>query len=440
MPIDVRAAAALALAPVLAGKSLNQVLPPMLERVASRDRGLLQQLCYGTLRHYPKLQAELSQLLTRPLRDKDRDIRALLLIGLYQLGATRVPDHAAVSATVDAIRELKKPWAKGLTNAILRRYLRERDALAQNLDEAATAAHPLWLFNKLNKQWSGAAPGIFAAGNEQAPMTLRVNRAKFSRDSYLAQLAAAGIASSPGDIGEQAIVLQLPVDVADLPGFEAGAASVQDEAAQMAAPLLGVQAGERVLDACCAPGGKTCHLLELLEGRCELVAMDIDSERLARVEDNLHRLGLSAQLLVGDATAPPEILQAASFDRILVDAPCSATGVIRRHPDVKLLRRESDIPQLADQQLAILRGLWPLLKPGGSLLYATCSILAEENSRVIDKFLQQGNDVSLHIPEQPWGQLCTHGRQLLPDIHGPDGLFYALLCKAPRAALPSHCA
>ncbi len=431
MVTGTRAAAAQVLASVLSGKSLNQALPPWLPRVEPRDRGLLQQLCYGTLRQLPRLQGVLQQLLSKPLRDKDRDVQALLLLGLYQLSATRVPDHAAVSATVEAVRELKKPWAKGLTNAVLRRFLRERDQLEQGLDDAAAAAHPQWLYNKLTKQWPTVAAGIFAAANAQPPMTLRINARKISRAAYLDKLNAAGIPGSPGVIAGQAIVLQQPVDVAELPGFEAGEASVQDEAAQMAALLLAARPGERILDACSAPGGKACHMLELQAELGELVSMDIDQQRLQRVAENLQRLELEATIVTGDASSPPATLKPGSFDAILVDAPCSAIGVIRRHPDVKVLRRESDIPQLAAQQLSILLGLWPLLKPGGRLLYVTCSILNEENSRVVAKFLSQRDDAALGVREQSWGEPCSHGRQLLPQVHGADGLFYAMLNKSP---------
>jgi 16S rRNA (cytosine967-C5)-methyltransferase len=430
MTISTRAAAAHALASVLSGRSLNQSLALQLSKVDARERGLLQQLCYGTLRQLPKLNAILDQLMSKPLREKDSDVRALLLLGLYQLAATRVPDHAAVSATVEAVRELKKPWAKGLTNAVLRRYLRERDELEQSLDQAAKVAHPTWLYNKLRKQWPDNAQEIFAAANAQPPMTLRVNHQKISRSAYLEKLEAAGIAAMACTLGEQAITLAQPTDVTALPGFEAGFVSVQDEAAQMAATLLNPRAGERILDACAAPGGKTCHMLELQNKLAEMVAMDVDSERLKKVEENLQRLELGATLLAGDAAAPPDSLEQASFDAILVDAPCSAIGVIRRHPDVKTLRREKDIPQLAAQQLLILQGLWPLLKPGGRLLYATCSILNEENSKVVDRFLQLHSDAECGATEPSWGEACLHGRQLLPSTSGSDGLFYAMLEKS----------
>lgn len=430
MTISTRAAAAHALASVLSGRSLNQSLPLQLAKVDPRERGLLQQLCYGTLRQLPKLNAILDQLMSKPLREKDNDVHALLLLGLYQLAATRVPDHAAVSATVEAVGELKKPWAKGLTNAVLRRYLRERDELEQSLDQAAKVAHPAWLYKKLRKQWPDDSEEIFAAANAQPPMTLRVNRQKISRSAYLEKLEAAGIAAMACTLGEQAITLTQPTDVTELPGFEAGFVSVQDEAAQMAAALLNPRAGERILDACAAPGGKTCHMLELQDELAEMVAMDVDSERLKKVEDNLQRLELGATLLAGDASAPPDSLEQASFDAILVDAPCSAIGVIRRHPDVKTLRREKDIPQLAAQQLTILQGLWPLLKPGGRLLYATCSILNEENSKVVGRFLQLHSDAARNATEPSWGEACLHGRQLLPSTHGSDGLFYAMLEKS----------
>ena len=430
MPMGTRAAAALTLSSVLSGKSLNQALPTWLEKVEPRDRGLLQQLCYGTLRQLPKLEAMLEQLLSKPLRDKDRDVQALLLIGLYQLDSTRVPDHAAVSATVGATTELKKPWAKGLSNAILRRYLRERDEIVETLDDAATVAHPQWLYNKLKKQWPDHFQEIFAAANAQPPMTLRVNCRKANRASYLEKLSTLDIGAAPGSIADHSIVLEQAVDVGELPHFEAGEASVQDEAAQVAALLLAARPGERILDACSAPGGKACHILELQPELGELVAMDINRERLGKVTENLQRLGLKATTLVGDASTPPATLLPDSFDAILVDAPCSAIGVIRRHPDVKVLRRESDIPQLAAQQLSILLGLWPLLKPGGRLLYATCSILNEENSRVVARFLGQTPDAALNTPELNWGEACSHGRQLLPQVHGPDGLFYATVEKS----------
>ncbi|MDE0930928.1 MAG: 16S rRNA (cytosine(967)-C(5))-methyltransferase RsmB [Halioglobus sp.] len=430
MNADVRATAARVIGAVIGGASLNQVLPEKLDDVSERDRALLQQLSYGTLRQSPRLQAILTQLLDKPLRDKDRDVQGLLLCGLYQLDSTRVPDHAAVAATVDATRALKKHWAKGMTNAVLRRYLREREQLTQALDEAATASHPAWLFQKILAQWPAAAAAIIDANNQHPPMTLRVNRGQASRGDYLSSLKGHGIGAKAGNLSKHAIQLAVPIDVWDLPEFSTGRVSVQDEAAQMAALLLQAGAGERVLDACAAPGGKTCHILELQPELAELVAMDIDELRLQKVSENLQRLNLKATLITGDAARPPAGLEPASFDRILVDAPCSASGVVRRHPDVKLLRRESDIAPLAEQQLCILRGLWPLLKAGGTLLYATCSILDEENSQVIQRFLTEENDAALSDTEMTGSESVASGRQLLPSSGGTDGLFYATLKKA----------
>ncbi len=429
MALDPRAAAAQVIGDVLTGRSLNQVLAPRLAQVAERERSLLQQLSYGTLRQAPRLQALLGQLLNKPLRNKDSDIQGLLLCGLYQLDSTRIPDHAAVASTVGAVAVLKKPWAKSMTNAVLRRFLREREALALELTDAAAASHPEWLYHALLKQWPTAARDIMEANNLQPPMTLRVNTGQISRQDYLDKLSAQDIEARAGRLSPQAIYLAKPCDVSELPGFAEGEASVQDEAAQMAGLLLQAAPGERVLDACAAPGGKACHLLELQPQLAELVAMDVDETRLQKVSQNLQRLKLQATLLVGDARQSGAQLTPASFDRILVDAPCSATGVIRRHPDVKLLRRPEDIDQLARLQLHILQGLWPLLKPGGTLLYATCSVLAEENGEVIQHFLAQYPDAAVVSLEEPWGQAAGGGRQLLPSALATDGLFYAMLRK-----------
>lgn len=429
MAPDARAMAARIIGLVLGGKSLNHVMPDQLTKVAERDRGLVQQMCYGTLRTLPRLQALLDQLLEKPLRSKDRDISALLMVGLYQLDAMRVPNHAAVAATVDATRALNKPWARGLTNALLRRYLREREELLANLDDAATAAHPAWMFGKIRKQWPAAGDSIIAANNEAPPMSLRVNSKKTDREQYLIKLTAAGIAATASTISPVGIRLTDPVDVEQLPGFANGEVSVQDEAAQLAAILLAPEPGDIILDACAAPGGKACHALELQPGIAKLVAADIDPGRLERVAENLTRLELEAEQVTMDATNPGAIFSANSFDRILVDAPCSASGVIRRHPDVKILRRPEDIAQLAVQQLAILTGLWELLKPGGILLYATCSIFKEENSGVIEQFLSRQAQANYVPTPGEWGELTPYGRQLLPCVNGSDGLFYAILKK-----------
>jgi 16S rRNA (cytosine967-C5)-methyltransferase len=417
---------------VLSGQSLNTVLPPISEQVAARDRALLQQLCFGCLRFIPRLEALLAELLSKPLRDRDDDLRGLLLVGLYQLDETRIPDHAAVAATVAATRALGKGWAKGLVNAVLRRYLRERQPLNDKLTPAAAAAHPQWLHQAVLAEWPQHAADIIEANNRQPPMTLRVNTRMTTRDEMMQAIAASGLESAPGVLSPDAIYLGEPCDVHRLPGFDEGHLSVQDEAAQLAAPLLAAAPGERILDACAAPGGKTCHVLENQPRLAEITALDIAAPRLQRVNENLHRLGLQATVLEADAAAPPDSLGNNSFDRILVDAPCSATGVIRRHPDIKVLRRAEDIDTLSRQQRAILDGVWPLLKSGGTLLYVTCSIMEAENSAVVAAFVAAHPDARLSIPDADWGVAVSHGRQLLPSIDGPDGLFFCLLEKVTQ--------
>lgn len=424
MATDVRAVAAHALAQVLGGQSLNAALPPALELVEATDRALLQQLCYGTLREAPRLQGLLGQLLDKPLRRKDADVEGLLLLGLYQLSSMRIPDHAAVAQTVDAINSLKKPWASGLTNAVLRRYLREQEMLLEGLEKASAACHPQWLFGKLRKQWPTQWEDIVAANNAQPPMTLRVNAMQSSAEAYLQRLKDAGIEATAGELSAQAITLGHPVDVEALPGFSAGDVSVQDEAAQLAAHLLGAQPGERILDACAAPGGKTCHILELEPALEEVVAQDISAQRLEKVAGNLARLNLTATLVPADACNDSAVHSPASFDRILVDAPCSATGVIRRHPDVKILRRPEDLASFAQQQLQILRSVWPLLKKGGTLLYATCSVLKEENQQVARNFIEQAPGAILDPIIADFGESLEGALQLLPNTAGGDGLFY----------------
>ena len=422
-----RAVAARALARVLKGQSLSACLETALNSVPEDDRALLQQLCYGTLREAPRLQALIDGLLEKPLRRKDTDVLALLMVGVHQLDSLRIPDHAAVAATVDAAVELRKPWAKGLTNGVLRRYLRERDARVKALDPAARAAHPAWLYGKLAKQWPEHADRIVEANNQAPPMTLRVNTRRTDRESYLATLRDAGIDAQPGQYAPEAIRLASALDVGQLPGFGEGAVSVQDESAQLAAHLLDAQPGDRVLDACAAPGGKSCHILEREPALGALVAADLDQQRLDRVGDNLSRLGLQAALVCADATAWPEQFPAEDFDRILIDAPCSATGVIRRHPDIKMLRRPEDLAIFAEQQLQILMASWRLLKIGGSLLYATCSVFKEENAQVIDRFCAQVSDARPEPLAAAGTVQLGPAVQTLPDPDGGDGLYYARL-------------
>ncbi|MBI5461511.1 MAG: 16S rRNA (cytosine(967)-C(5))-methyltransferase RsmB [Gammaproteobacteria bacterium] len=424
---------------LLDGRSLSQVLPNFLDQAAAVDRGLVQELGYGVLRWRFRLEALLRQLLKQPLKRKDQDIASLLLVGLYQLAYTDIPAHAAVHETVEAVRATGKRWAVPLANAVLRAYQRQRTELDTVADRqpADRHAHPEWLVEQLRADWPDDWERILAANNQRPPFVLRINARRSDPPAYRAALDAAGMAHALLPVTEHGVCLEQPVAVERLPGFAAGEVSVQDAAAQLAAPLLAVQAGMRVLDACAAPGGKTAHILERTPG-VELMAVDIDAARVRRIEETLHRLGLSAQVVVGDAAQPAQWWDGRPFQRILLDAPCSATGVIRRHPDIKSLRRARDIDTLAAAQAQLLDALWPLLEPGGLLLYATCSVLRRENEAQIAAFLARHADARESTPDADWGRPLRHGRQLLPGdadgghaATGMDGFFYARLMKVP---------
>ncbi|WOX03956.1 16S rRNA (cytosine(967)-C(5))-methyltransferase RsmB [Microbulbifer pacificus] len=412
--------------------SLQRLLPWAEKQVDEKDRALLRELCYGTARFAPRLELLLGKLLRKPV--KDEELEALILVGLYQLEYTRIPDHAAISATVEAARALKLGHATGVVNGVLRNALRDKEALTRKLsgNPQFSSAHPEWLQQAIKNAWGSEAKTIFTANNSNPPMTLRVNLAKTSRNDYLKQLSDAAIPAQPCTISAAGLVLENPVAVTRLPGFDDGLVSVQDESAQLAAQLLEPQPGEKILDACAAPGGKTCHLLEL-QPDLDLTALDVEEERLDRVIENLERLGMSAQLICADAAESEHWWDGEQYDRILLDAPCSATGVIRRNPDIKLLRRPEDITELAELQGRILRAMWRILKPGGTLLYATCSILPEENSAQVARFIAETPDARDNTPqllnEQPWGLPQEAGMQLLPGIHAGDGFYYAKLEK-----------
>ena len=430
-----RLAATRALAAVLAGRaSLGSSLPEQLAKVDPRDRALAQDLAFGTARWQPRLSLLAEKLMDKPFKAGDRDLEALLLIGLYQLLHTRIPAHAAIGETVGCVDKLKKSSAKGLLNAVLRRAQREYDSLLPALehDPAARLAHPRWLQKALKARWPEHWEAIATANNLHPPLILRVNRRQGSRDAYLAELAAAGIDAVPCAFSADGIRLLQPQDVTALPGFAAGRLSVQDEAAQLAAELLELAPGQRVLDACAAPGGKTCHLLEREPGLAEVVALDADAGRLQRVEQNLARLGLTARTLAADGRAVADWWDGTPFQRILLDAPCSATGVIRRHPDIKLTRQASDIAPLVQLQGELLDALWPTLEVGGILVYATCSVLPEENSSNLAAFLARTPGArELDIPAT-WGLAQPHGRQLLPQPDGHDGFYYCKLIKIAK--------
>ena len=419
---------------VSAGRSLDAALAKSEKNVAVDDRSLLRLFCYGTLRHHWRLMSWVGALLDRPLKARDSVITELLAIGLYQLNDTRIPDHAVVSQTVEAARQLRRPKLAPLVNAILRRALRDRIFENEPSNENAVHDHPAWILDALMANWPEDWREIAAANNARAAMWLRVNPAFCSAANYQKRLEEDGIESELLEGAAQAVRLVDPQPVEALPGFGAGHVSVQDAAAQLAAPWLLDGVTGRVLDACAAPGGKTGHLLEVAGDQIELTAIDSDAARLHLVRENLDRLGFNATLIAADASKPSEWWDGEPFNAILLDAPCSASGVIRRHPDIKHLRRATDIPELARLQASLLDTLWPLLAPGGRLLYVTCSVLAAENDEVVARFLKTTDDAreddvlqNNNIRDLMRDKACGH--QILPGTAGLDGFYYAGLKK-----------
>ncbi|MEI7035350.1 16S rRNA (cytosine(967)-C(5))-methyltransferase RsmB [Fulvimonas yonginensis] len=431
---DTRALAATALAEIaLRGASLRDAMERHAPRLPDpRDRALLMALLSEGARWWLRFDPVLDRLLAQPLRRKDPAVHALLVLGLVQLEILQLQDYAAVAATVDATRALKRPRLAGLVNAVLRRWQRERATLLATLDAAPPTrhAHPVWLAEAIARDWPAQAEAVLAADNHEPPLMLRVNRRRGSREALLERLHLDGQTAEPHPWLADAVVLPHSGEVTRLPGFAEGLFAVQDGAAQVAADLLGASPGQRVLDACAAPGGKACHLLERAD--VTLTALDSDASRLRRIGQNLDRLGLCADLRVGDAATPQAWWDGAPYDRILVDAPCSATGVLRRRPDVRLHRRESDIPALAALQRGILQSLWPLLKPGGRLLYATCSLLRAENEATVGHLLGAVDDAQVVPFALPAGQAAAVGWQILPGEGELDGMYYAVLEKRQR--------
>jgi 16S rRNA (cytosine967-C5)-methyltransferase len=407
-----------------AGESLT-VVEAQRTGLPERDQPLLMAMLQDSLRWHHRHEWLLGQLLERPLKRRDRLLAALLRIGLTQLAMLRIPDHAAVSATVEATAVLGLTRARGLVNAVLRRFLRERDALesAFSEDRSARFSYPEWLIAAIAQDWPGDWQRVLEAGNVHPPMWLRVNCRRSARQTYLGLLEAAGLQALPAADCADALLLAEPCPVAVLPGFEQGLVSVQDAGAQRVVELLQLEPGLRVLDACAAPGGKTAHLLERCPGLGAVVAVERDAERLAQVARTLARLGLSATLIAGDAARPGDWHSGAGFDRVLIDAPCSATGVIRRHPDIKLLRRPADIAGYTAVQAGLLDALWPLLVPGGRLVYVTCSVLRAENQAVTTAFASRTPDAALAA----WGS--PEHCQRLPGEANTDGFYYACLNK-----------
>ena len=400
-----------------------------------RERALAMELVNGVLRWYWKLDYLLNQFLQKPLRNKEQEIKLLMLMALYELVELSTPDYAVVNEAVSAAKALGKQWAKGMINAVLRAFIRDRQACLEKMasNQEAFYSHPYWLIALLKQDWPQHWQSILQANNQRPPLWLRVNAMHHSREAYQALLQAQGIASSPHPFALQALKLEQGIDVTSLPGFAQGQVSVQDAGAQLAANLLDVHQGQRVLDLCAAPGGKTCHVLELEPGIAGMTAVELEEGRMTRVRENLQRLNLQAELIVADAGDASTWWDGKTFDRIMVDAPCSATGVIRRHPDIKTLRREEDISALAETQQRILQQAWKMLSPGGQLLYITCSVLRRENeARIAQLLATQPDAVEQNLIEpgaSEWGIACKHGRQLLPGEHDNDGFYFCRLSK-----------
>ena len=425
--------AARAVASVIAdGRSSEVALAPF-EVVA--HRAAVRAITLGTLRWYLRLAPAVDMLLSRP-KGVAPGLHALLVASAHQIEYSRNPPQSVVHTAVDAARLLEDERATGLVNAVLRRFVRERTALFARVDAkpGGRTAHPSWLIKRLADAWpEQVCAKLLEANNEHPPMVLRLDVSRRKRDDYIDGLRAAGVAAEAIPWMPTAIRLEQPMSLSSLPGFEEGLVSVQDAGAQLAAPLLDAQPGMRVLDACAAPGGKTGHLLEHTEGLAEVVAVDIDALRVARVEENLRRLKRAAKLVVADVRQPAAFWDGRPFERILLDAPCSSTGVIRRHPDIKLLRRTDDIPSLAAVQLEILRATFGLLSAGGRLLYCTCSVLPQENQGVLESFLATepaARPVPFEAERVPGALPAGPGLQLLPGAEaGTDGFYYACVEK-----------
>lgn len=430
-PLDVRVVAAQALERIVRGESLRAAFAASsIKLVDARDRSLLSNLLFEAARWWLRYAAAVTLLLQRPLAARETQAQALLVLGLVQLDVLLLPQYAAVAATVEAMRSIGRPQFAALANALMRRWLRERDTLvaALDVDTVTRSAHPRWMLDTFEADWPAHADAIVHANNIQAPLWLRANLRKTSRDALLARWRSAGIEARAAAQLDQAIIIAHSTDVTRLPGFVEGEFSVQDGAAQFAASLLDARSGERVLDACAAPGGKSAHILEHSDAK--LLALDSDANRLPRLRENLARLGLQAEVAVGDATRPDDWWDKIPFDRILIDAPCSATGIIRRQPDIKLHRREDDLASLTAMQQRLLEALWPLLALGGRLVYATCSVLQAENSEQIAQFEATRRDARrLSLAPPGWHDVRGFGAQNLPGEFAMDGFFYAVLEK-----------
>ena len=427
-----RAQAAKALVAVTSeGRSLKAVLAETLPRIADvRDRALLEAICFAVLRHRRRYEFAISQWLAKPLPARDAAVQMLLLSGFAQLDDMKLPAHAAVAATAEAARLLDRAPLVGLINALLRRATRE--PLPTSEAEAVRYSHPQWLLERLRSDWPTEAVAILEANNRAGPVWLRVNRALTTRDDYAARLTTAGYGAILAEFPANAIRLDTPGSPQSLPGWREGEVTVQDGSAQLAVAALSLLPTERVLDACAAPGGKAAQIAEIVGHDGTLLALDTDAGRLPRVRETLARLRLESprvELRAADAADAAAWWDGAGFDAILIDAPCSATGIIRRQPDIKWHRRAEDIPALVALQARLLDALWPTLVPGGRLLYATCSVLKDENERQVAAFLARTPDATPLPLDHRFGRESGAGRQRLPGEDGMDGFFYALLAK-----------
>ena len=428
---NLRLTASRIISDVTEGRSLSDCLESVLPAIKdNRDRAFVQAICYGVCRFYPRLDLVLSHLLEKPMRENDSDVHALLLVGLFQLMAMRIPDYAAVTETVNATEKLKKPWARGLVNAILREYLREREAMEKEiqLDEEALYAHPEWWIKSIRKDWPAEWQTTLNANNDHPPFALRVNQQKITREKYLEKLQAADYSAHIIPETTSGIILDAPIAAEALPGFSQGEVFVQDGAAQLAAELLQLAPDLRVLDACAAPAASLPYT-EIQPDLSAVIAVDKEASRISSIKENLVWLNMNAECIHADVNNVKAWWDGKCFDRILLDAPCSASGVVRRHPDIKLLRYPSDVPAFAMEQKKLLTSLWPLLNKGGLLLYATCSVFQEENTQVLEDFLKTQPDAREEIIPTSFGLACRVGRQILTGMHEMDGFYYALLRK-----------
>lgn len=428
---DPRALAAISISLVVTkGKSFSDDLScPDFEN--PRDLSFYRQICYGTLRNYYILNYYISLLLKTPLKNKDHDLHMLLLIGLYQIEFMRTPDHAAIDATVNAAKLLKKHWASGLINGVLRNFIRKKNNnfFTDKAEEWILNNHPKWLFEKLKSNWPNDWQNILKYNNSPPPMTLRVNLKEITREDYRKLLNKSNIENTIDELTPTGLRLTKPIDVSLLPKFEQGFVSVQDIGAQLAANLIRAQPNMRILDACCAPGGKIAHFGEANE-KSKLLGIDKNEERLKKVNDNLLRLNIQAKLICIDANKIKDWWDGIPFERILLDAPCSGSGIISHHPDIKLLRTKGDIKKFVHQQTVLLSSLWSTLALNGELVYCTCSILQEETNQVISDFLDSTPTAKILRIDAHWGVIQPFGRQLLPNPNKNGGFFYARLSKS----------